>query len=94
MLRRGAGALLQEAVEAEVAEVIARYQSLKDERGRQRVVRNGYQPERAIQTGIVDVDVKAPRVRDRQGELRFSSSILRPYLRRTKSIEELLPGCI
>ena len=91
VLRRGAGALLQEAVEAEVAEVIARYQSLQDEGGRQRVVRNGHQPERTIQTGIGDVPVKAPRVRDRQGELKFSSSILPPYLRRTKSIEELLP---
>lgn len=91
VLRRGAGTLLQEAVEAEVAEVIARYQALKDERGRQRVVRNGHKPERTIQTGIGDVAVKAPRVRDRQGEIKFSSSILPPYLRRTKSIEELLP---
>ena len=91
VLRRGAGTLLQEAVEAEVAEVIARYQALKDERGRQRVVRNGHKQERTIQTGIGDVMVKAPRVRDRQGEIKFSSSILPPYLRRTKSIEELLP---
>ena len=91
VLRRGAGTLLQEAVEAEVAELIARYQALRDERGRQRVVRNGHKPERTIQTGIGDVPVKAPRVRDRQGELKFSSSILPPYLRRTKSIEELLP---
>lgn len=91
VLRRGAGALLQEAVEAEVAEVIARYQRLKDEHGRQRVVRNGHQPERIIQTGIGDVRVKAPRVRDREGEFKFRSSILPPYLRRTKSIEELLP---
>jgi len=91
VLRRGAGTLLQEAVEAEVAEVLARYQALKDERGRQRVVRNGHKPERTIQTGIGDVTVKAPRVRDRHGEIKFSSSILPPYLRRTKSIEELLP---
>ena len=91
VLRLGASSLLQEAVEAEVAAVIARYQAEKDERGRQRVVRNGYKPERTIQTGIGDVKVKAPRVRDRQGEIKFSSSILPPYLRRTKSIEELLP---
>ena len=91
VLRRGAGSLLQEAVEAEVAELIARYQGLKDECGRQRVVRNGHKPQRTIQTGIGDVPVKAPRVRDRQGEIKFSSSILPPYLRRTKSIEELLP---
>lgn len=91
ILQRGAGTLLQEAVEAEVAEVVARFQELKDERGRQRVVRNGHLPERRIQTGIGDVAVKAPRVRDRAGELKFSSSILPPYLRRTRSLEELLP---
>jgi len=91
VLRRGASSLLQEAVEAEVAAVIACYQAEKDEHGRQRIVRNGHKPERAIQTGIGDVMVRAPRVRDRQGEIKFSSSILPPYLRRTKSIEELLP---
>jgi transposase-like protein len=91
VLRSGARELLQQAVEAEVAEVIAYFQAEKDEQGRQRVVRNGYLPERTIQTGIGDVPVKAPRVRDRAGELKFSSSILPPYLRRTRSLEELLP---
>lgn len=91
VLRRGAGELLQQAVEAEVAEVIARFQELKDERGRQRVVRNGHLPERRVQTGIGELPVKAPRVRDRVGELKFSSSILPRYLRRTRSLEELLP---
>lgn len=91
VLQRGAGSLLQAAVEAEVAEAIARFQELKDERGRQRVVRNGYLPERAIQTGIGEVAVKAPRLRDREGTIKFSSSILPRYLRRTRSLEELLP---
>ena len=91
VLRRGAGELLQQAVEAEVAEVITRFQELKDERGRQRVVRNGHLPERRVQTGIGELPVKAPRVRDRAGELKFSSSILPRYLRRTRSLEELLP---
>ena len=91
VLRRGARDLLQQAVEAEAAELIGQYQELKDEQGRQRVVRNGHLPERTIQTGIGEVAVKAPRVRDRAGELKFSSSILPPYLRRTRSLEELLP---
>ncbi len=91
VLHRGARELLQQAVEAELAEFVVRHQELKDEWGRQRVVRNGYQPERTIQTGIGDVPVKAPRVRDRKGEIKFSSSILPRYLRRTKSLEELLP---
>lgn len=91
VLQRGARELLQQAVEAEMCEFIARHRELKDERERQRVVRNGYQPERTIQTGIGNVPVKAPRVRDRKGEIKFSSNILPRYLRRTKSLEELLP---
>jgi transposase-like protein len=58
------------------------------------VVRNGYQPERTIQTGLGDVDVKKPRVRDRrpaEEREQFESSILPRYLRRTKSLEELVP---
>lgn len=91
VLRRGARELLQQAVEAEVAGVLEQFAAWKDERGRQRVVRNGYLPERNIQTGIGDVPVRAPRLRDRAGELKFSSSLLPPYLRRTRSVEELLP---
>ena len=91
VLRRGAKELLQQAVEAEVAEAIAQYAALKDEQGRQRVVRNGYLPERSIQTGLGEVVVRAPRVRDRAGELKFSSRLLPPYLRRTRSLDELLP---
>jgi putative transposase len=91
VLRHGARELLQQAVEAEVAEFVARHRELKDEHERQRVVRNGYKPERSIQTGIGEVAVKAPRARDREGEIKFQSSILPAYLRRTRSIEELLP---
>jgi putative transposase len=91
LLRTGARELLQSAVEAEVAEFVGRHRELKDERERRRIVRNGYQPERSIQTGIGEVPVKAPRVRDREGTIKFSSNILPRYLRRTKSIEELLP---
>jgi hypothetical protein len=90
VLRRGARELLQQAVEAEVVEAIAQFAELKDKQGRQRVVRNGYLPARSIQTGIGGVTVRAPRVRDRVGELKFSSSILPPYLRRTRSLDELL----
>lgn len=91
VLRRGAKELLQQAVEVEVAEAIAQYAELKDEQGRRRVVRNGYLPERSIQTGIGEVAVRAPRVRDRAGKLKFSSRLLPPYLRRTRSLDELLP---
>lgn len=91
VLREGARRMLMEAVEAEVQEFLTRHAPLKDGHNHQRVVRNGYLPERTIQTGLGDVPVKAPRVRDREGEIRFSSQILPPYLRRTKSMAELLP---
>ena len=91
VLQEGARTLLAQAIEAEVAEFLARHGDKRDVGGRMRVVRNGHLPERTIQTGIGDVPVKAPRVRDRVGQLRFSSSILPPYLRRTKTIEEMLP---
>ena len=55
VLRKGARALLTQAVEAEVA-------------GRQRLVRDGHLPEREIVTGIGPVAVRCPRVRDRAGE--------------------------
>ncbi len=64
--------------------------------GHRLVVRNGHKPERQIQTGIGPVTVRQPRVDDRrmdeQGRrLRFTSSILPPYLRKTKAIEALIP---
>ena len=96
VLRLGARRLLADAVEAEVEAFIAAHADLADEAGRRRVVRHGYQPEREVQTGIGAVAVRRPRVRDRQpdsgrGRIRFTSSILPPYLRRAKSVEELLP---
>jgi hypothetical protein len=60
LLRSGARELLQQAVEAELAEFVWRHRELKDERERQRIVRNGYQPERTIQTGIGDVPALPP----------------------------------
>ncbi len=91
VLREGARTLLAQAIEAEVAEFLAGHADQRDAVGRARLVRNGHLPERTVQTGIGAVAVKAPRVRDRAGQLRFASSILPPYLRRTKTIEELLP---
>jgi len=95
IIRRGARQLLAQALEVEIELFINQYAELKDELGRQRIVRNGYLPEREIQSGIGSVAVKAPRARDRYADrskrIRFSSSILPPYLRKTKSIEELIP---
>lgn len=95
MIRRGARELLQMAVECEVSEFLSQYSTETDEQGRRRVVRNGYLPERSIQTGIGEVPVRVPRVRDREAgaekPVRFHSKLVPPYLRRAKSVEELLP---
>jgi len=92
VLRQGAWRMLAQTVEEEVEAFVAAHEHIRDEEGRRLVVRNGYLPQRTIQTGIGDIAVKAPRVRDRSGSgIRFTSAILPPYLRRTKSIEELIP---
>ena len=97
VLRDGAKALLAKAVEAEVAEFLAKHAGLKTESGHQRVVRHGHLPEREVMTGIGPVAVQQPRVRDREAKaadperVRFMPSILPPYVRRSKSIELLLP---
>jgi putative transposase len=95
VLRNGARALLAQAVEAEVAEALAAHAHLTTDDGRRRLVRHGHMPERTIQTGIGPVPVRQPRVRDRgssEGErIRFSSTLLPPYARRTKSLDALLP---
>ncbi len=94
ILRKGARDLLAGAIEEEVNDYLRAREGLRDEAGRQQVVRNGYLPERTVQTGLGDVAVKKPRVRDRRSaeeREQFESSILPRYLRRTKSMEELLP---
>ena len=93
ILRDGAQQLLAKAIEMEVAEWLEARQQL-DAQGRRQVVRNGYLPERTIVTGLGEVAVKQPRVRDRRPpdeRESFQSKILPPYLRKTKSIEELIP---
>jgi transposase-like protein len=94
VLRDGARRMLAQAVEAEVTAWIDAHAHLEDEEGRRQVVRNGHLPERAIQTGIGPIEVRQPRARDRRpAEEReaFTSTILPPYLRKTKSLEGLIP---
>jgi putative transposase len=95
ILRSGARVLLTQAVEAEVAEFLAKHTDLKTETGQQRVVRHGHLPEREIMTGIGPVAVRQPRVRDREAtegaRIRYSPSILPRYARRSQSLEVLIP---
>ncbi|MDX1430296.1 MAG: IS256 family transposase [Rhodothermales bacterium] len=94
ILRDGARSMLAVAIESEVAGYVDAHRGLVDENGHRLVVRNGHLPERRIQTPMGPVEVKQPRVRDRRdaGEREvFQSSIVPPYLRKTKSLEDLLP---
>jgi putative transposase len=94
ILRNGAREMLARAVEAEVAAWIDDHAHLKDEAGRRQVVRNGSHPERTILTGLGPIEVKQPRIHDRRPSQQrevFSPAVLPPYLRRTKSLDELIP---
>ncbi|PPB79951.1 mutator family transposase, partial [Albidovulum inexpectatum] len=94
VLRAGARRLIEQAVEAELAALLAAHATERTDEGQARLVRHGHLPERAVMTGIGPVAVKVPRLRDRgtHGEkIRFTSSILPPYMRKAKSVEELLP---
>ena len=92
--RAGAQKMLAIALEAEVSEFLQRFEQERDETGQRLVVRNGHLPDRTIISGIGPLQVRQPRVEDRRpiGErVIFSSAILPPYLRRTKSVDELIP---
>ena len=92
VLQAGARELLAQAVEAEVSVFLGSHAALVDAAGRRRVVRNGYLPERFIQTGIGPVSVRQPRVRDRgDGAIRFTSAILPRYLRRCQRRSKSTP---
>ncbi len=96
VIQNGAKVLLRTAIQAEVSGFIKEYVHLLDNEGRQRLVRHGFLPEREVMTGIGTVPVQVPRVRDRGvnedgSKIKFRSALVPPYLRKAKSVEELLP---
>ena len=96
VLRSGARRLLAQAVEMEADAFLSAMQDLRLQDGRARLVRHGHGPERAIQTGIGPVPVARVRVRDRgasgsEDRVRFTSTILPKWARRTRSLDALLP---
>ena len=91
VLNQGAQELLVKTIEAELIELLGRFRDITVD-GKQAVVRNGYLPERNIQTGLGDIPVKVPKVRDRSGNgIKFNSALVPPYLKRTRAIDELIP---
>lgn len=94
ILRDGAQRMLAQAIDAEIAEWIETHRDVCDEAGHRQVVRNGRLPKRTILSGVGAIEVEQPRVLDRRPKDEadfFSSKILPPYLRKTKSLEELIP---
>lgn len=95
IIREGARKMLQTAIEMEVDDFVAQHADRRDEGGKRLVVRNGYLPSRELLSGAGSLEVKQPRVRDNspppEGRVCFSPSVLPPYLRRSKSVDELIP---
>ena len=92
LLRTGARDLICRAVEVELSEFLAQYSARRTPEGKAGVVRNGYQPERALQTGVGPVKVRIPKVRSKTGEpVTFRSALVPPYVRKTRSLEAALP---
>lgn len=92
LLRTGARQLIQEAVEAELYNFMSQFAGRALNDGRSAIIRNGFHPERAIQTGIGPVTVRIPKVRSRDGvPVSFRSALVPPYVRKTASLEAAVP---
>lgn len=92
LVRRGARQVIQQAIEAELAELLAQYSNVRTLTGRQAVVRNGYLPEREVLTAAGPVAVQVPKVRDRSGAgVKFNSSVVPPYVRKSPRVSAALP---
>ena len=92
LLRVGAEQLIQRAVETELAELLSHHGDRRTETGNAGVVRNGYLPERELQTGLGPVTVQIPKVRAKTGDpVTFRSALVPPYIRKTKSLEAAVP---
>lgn len=92
MLRTGAQQLIQQAVEAELQDLLSQHAGVRTPQGTAGVVRNGYLPERELQTSLGPVPVKIPKVRSKTGEaVTFRSALVPPYIRKTRTLEAALP---
>jgi putative transposase len=92
LIRNGARQLIQTAIESELSELLACHADKTSDSGHAGVVRNGYLPERELQTGIGPVKVRISKVRSRTGEqITFRSALVPPYVRKTRTLEAALP---
>lgn len=92
LLRNGARGLIEQAVAAELALLLEEYRNVTDLKGRRAVVRNGYLPERDLLTGVGNIPVRVPKVRDRSGRgIKFNSAIVPPSVRKAQRVEAARP---
>ena len=92
LIRRGARQVIEQAIEAELAQLLEQYENVKTLTGQRAVVRNGYLPERAVLTAVGPVAVKVPKARDRSGSgVKFNSALVPPYVRRSARVSAALP---
>ena len=91
LVRQGAQQMLKIALDYEVQAYLDKYSNVVDDNGHQLVVRNGYHAERGILSGAGVIKVTQPRVHDKRAGKRFTSSILPAYMRKSPTIEKLIP---
>jgi transposase-like protein len=92
LIRQGARQVIEQAIEAELAQLLAQYENVKTLSGSRAVVRNGHLPEREVLTAVGPVTVKVPKVRDRSGAgVKFNSALVPPYVRRSQRVQAALP---
>ena len=92
LLRTGAQQLICQAVEAELQELLGQYSERRTADGKAGVVRNGYLPERELQSGVGPITVRIPKVRAKTGDpVTFRSVLVPPYVRKTRMLEAALP---
>ena len=91
LVRHGARQVIQQAIEAELSELMERFANVKTLQGQRAVVRNGYLPEREVLTAAGPIAVKVPKVRDRSGSgVKFNSAIVPPYVRKSPRVSAAL----
>jgi len=95
IVRQGAREMLHTAIDAEVEQFLEEHGSKRDAAGRRLVVRNGHLPAREIVTGAGTLEIQQPRVRDndpdKSSRVRFSPCLVPQYMRKSPSIEEMIP---
>jgi transposase-like protein len=92
LIRRGARQVIEQAIEAELAQLLEQYENVKTLTGSRAVVRNGYLPSREVLTAVGPVTVKVPKVRDRTSMgVKFNSALVPPYIRRSARVSAALP---